>query len=303
MLSDRVSGGNAVMPFPWRISRLVLIFLLVLYSVGHAHAMNADRVLPAAGLAFDRGNGALVTLYADRVHRSTDGGRHWTRLELPPIPPSAHLASIAVSAASPAAIYVAGPRLGVLRSTDNGRTWTPRNNGLPGDRTIALATHAADANTVYAYVTGHGIYRSQDGGLNWKMMDAGPPGFATFVHTNMSGSMQGGWLFVATARGVQRAMDCFCGWRDAGGLNRAVRAVTYDPRSPQNVYAATDNGLSLSTDGGERWSSVKAPAAEIGALVATADGMLYAADGKGALFASRDEGRTWKQVNAPTSAH
>ena len=72
----------------------------------------------------------------------------------------------------------------------------------------ALTTHADRPETIYAYLSSKGIFRSEDGGKEWRLMDAGPRGGVTsFVHSNMPGSMQSGWLFVAGTHGVQRAMD------------------------------------------------------------------------------------------------
>lgn len=163
----------------------------------------------------------------------------------------------------------------------------------------ALTTHADRPETIYAYLSSKGIFRSEDGGKEWRLMDAGPRGGVTsFVHSNMPGSMQSGWLFVAGTHGVQRAMDCFCGWRDAGDLGRAVHAVAYDPRRPSETYAATDAGLHFSRDGGEVWSKVDAPVATIAALAVTARGEIYAAGTSGRLFVGVADAASWKPVGA-----
>lgn len=249
-------------------------------------------------LAFDQASQSLFKASADAVHRSGDGGRHWTAVELPPASTSRSVTSIAVSAGGKGALYVAGPGIGVLRSDDGGRNWSARNEGLPGTDIAALAAHAERPETVYVYVSGGGIFRSEDGGQGWRLMDAGPRGGITrFVHSNMPGSMQSGWLFVAGPQGVRRAMDCFCGWRDAGGLGRAVCAVAYDPLQPRHVYAATDTGLVFSTNGGEHWSRVNAPAATIEALVVMPGGALYAA-ADGSVFRRGGAVTPWERMDA-----
>lgn len=91
-------------------------------------------------------------------------------------------------------------------------------------------------------------------------------------------------------------MDCFCGWRKAGGLTGKVDAVTYDPREPQQIYAALGKELLLSRDGGEQWTHLAAPGPAITALLVTPDGVLYAA-GDGALFRRADHAGTWERLD------
>lgn len=283
-------------------SVVLLIGLLVLNSV--ADARTTDPVQGGAvALAFDGASQTLFGASADTLYRSGDGGRHWVPMKLPPAAQPGSIASVAVSAGGKGAIYVAGSGIGVLRSDDGGGSWSARNEGLPGSPVVTLATHADQPDTVYAYAEDHGIFRSQDSGLHWKLMDAGPRGgIVGLVHSNMPGSMQTGWFYAASKQGVRRAMDCFCGWRDAGELGRAVTAVAYDPRRPQNIYAATGEGLFLSADGGEQWSRVNAPAAALTALVITPAGVLYAAASDGSLFRSGDDGRTWERADAQPPA-
>ncbi|TBR72421.1 MAG: hypothetical protein EPN64_18220 [Burkholderiaceae bacterium] len=250
-------------------------------------------------LAFDQPSQSLLKASANAVYRSGDGGRLWTPVQLPSTSAPRSVTSIAVSAGAKGSLYVSGPGIGVLRSDNAGRNWSARNEGLPRTEVTALAAHADRPETVYAYANGHGIFRSEDGGQHWRLMDAGPRGGVTrFVHSNMPGSMQSGWLFVAGPQGVRRAMDCFCGWRDAGELGRAVDAVAYDPRRPSSLYAATDAGLVFSADGGEKWSQVNAPAVTIGALVVTPDGALYAGGADGNVFRRSGAATPWERMDA-----
>jgi hypothetical protein len=250
-------------------------------------------------LAFEPARRSLFKASAEAVHRSGDGGRRWTPVALPPTSGSRTLTSIALSAGAKGALYVAGLGIGVVRSDDGGRHWSERNKRLPGTDVAALATHADRPETVYAYIAGRGIFRSEDGGRRWRLMDAGPRGGITrFVHSNMAGSMQSGWLFAAGPQGVQRSMDCFCGWRDAGELGRAVLAVAYDRRQPLNVYAATEAGLFASTDGAEKWSPSTAPAASIEALVVAPDRALYAGGTDGSVFRRSGAATAWERMDA-----
>jgi len=139
-------------------------------------------------------------------------GSHWAPVELPPASAPRTITAIAVSAGGNGALYVAGPGIGVLRSDDGGRNWSARKEGLPGTDVAAFATHADRPEYHLCLRERNGIYRSEDGGQHWRLMDAGPRGGITrFVHSNMPGSMQSGWLFVAGRKACDARWTVFCG--------------------------------------------------------------------------------------------
>lgn len=278
------------------------VTLLVAGSLALVATAAAARVVavqaPVVALAVAGSDHALFKVEPHALYRSADEGRHWQSVNLPKAAADGAMASIAVAAHGDDVIYIAGPGLGVWRSADRGRSWVSRNAGLPSTDVQTLTTHADQADTVYAYVSAKGIYRSDDAGHHWRLMDAGPRApIVGFVHTNMPGSMQTGWLFAATGSGVSRSMDCFCGWRDAGALKSAVTAVAYDPSEPKRVYAITAKAVAVSEDGGEQWSQRAAPGAGIVALAVDERGIAYAIDGEGALLRSTDQGRLWLRAD------
>jgi uncharacterized protein (TIGR03437 family) len=64
------------------------------------------------------------------------------------------------------------------------------------------------------------------------------------------------------------------------------------------LYAATNNGVLRSTDGGLGWSETGERLHGVGTLsVAGAVTVLYAATAEEGVFRSRDEGATWEQIN------
>lgn len=283
----------------WAI--LFVVTLMLLQS-----AANAKQPSVAQGhivsLELDSASRALFKATTNALYRSDDEGRTWIKAVLPPAVAKSGIAGVTTSAADSKNLYVAGKGAGVMRSQDGGKSWTAVNKGLPKRQVAALTAHAEQPSTVYAYINGKGIYRSQDAGAQWRLMDRGPRDQITgFVHSNMPGSMESGWLFAATPKGVWRSMDCFCGWHKAGEPSGAISAVAYDPDEPQHVYAGGQEGLLVSSDGGEQWTSLKFPGNAVSALTAAPSGLLYAAGNDG-LYRSRDRGRTWEKIDAHPSA-
>lgn len=74
----------------------------------------------------------------------------------------------------PSVLYWATTSLGVLRSTDGGRTWVPKNHGLPNLATRVIAIHPENPDHLMVAFDGHYFaqgdrpYRSLDGGESWE---------------------------------------------------------------------------------------------------------------------------------------
>jgi len=264
-------------------------------------------VLPATGaneqdgrivaLAYDPGTDTLLKAQARALFRSSDRGRNWQTIAVPALE-NGRIASIAVSGAGNET-YVVGTGLGVLQTEDGGHSWIERNGGLPSRDVIAVAAHATQPDTVYIVVHDQGVYLSQDAGRSWRLMErSSHGGIRQLIQSDMPGSMQTGWLFAATPKGIRRNMDCFCLWQDAGKLESEAYSVTYDPGHPHHLYAATEKGAFRSTDGGENWVQMTSPGSKVVALAFARAGILYAVNDEGILFRSEDNGGTWNQVNA-----
>lgn len=278
----------------WLLGAATLSIGLVAIQNGASAQPVAARA-PIVSLEYDNASRTLWKATSKTLASSSDEGRTWTPSVVPAFA-KGDISAVTVSVRDPNAIYIGGQKMGVLRSQDRGRKWAAGNKGLPSRKVVALSVHSDQARTVYAYIDGKGIFRSQDAGANWRLMDSGPrDAIVDFVHSNMPGSMETGWLFAAKKTGVGRSMDCFCGWHAAGKVTGTFHAVSYDPDRPEQVYAAAREGFFVSSDGGEQWNRMKTPTGTITALTATPGGGLYAAiDGK--LIRSRDRGVTWENV-------
>jgi hypothetical protein len=118
-----------------------------------------------SALAFSPGFAADRTLFAATagggVHRSTDGGLHWS-------PANDGLTdlkvlSLAVSPGFSAdGLLLAATPSGCFRSTDGGGHWSPSSSGLV-QTSLSSVTFAGPA----AFAAGSVIHRSDDGGQTW----------------------------------------------------------------------------------------------------------------------------------------
>jgi hypothetical protein len=98
---------------------------------------------------------------------------------------------------------------GVLRSTDNGATWTSASNGLTSIPIYALATapNASGGTDLYAG-TSEGVFRSTDNGGSWSNV--------SFVFSSPQGLevTPSGTLLAATETDVFRSTDGGATWTD-----------------------------------------------------------------------------------------
>ncbi|EBA01773.1 hypothetical protein [Marinobacter sp. ELB17] len=267
------------------LSRVFPVILAVLMPV-LVQAQPAVDTLPMKALTTNS-SGNLLVLRESGLTVIENGIA--TGMSLPPSDSDAKPASLAKGADG--SIYLAGPGLGVWRYDGAGERWQSLNNTLPNLGVTAMAAHATQPETLYAYLEEGGMFRSRDGGAKWVKVDNGPEEpVQAFLHSDMPGSMESGWLFAGTTRGVARSMDCFCFWGDAGDLRGTVSAISYDPAAPENIYAVVEGQLHHSADGGETWISLTVPqdvtalafSPVQGLVVGTASGDLLApsADGK-----------------------
>jgi photosystem II stability/assembly factor-like uncharacterized protein len=219
------------------------------------------------------------------IWRSSDGGATFAPVSDDQI--DLAVGSIAFSKSNPSVVYagMGDTKLGylgsgVLKSTDEGRTWRQvSNNSLPSPGTISkLDVDPADPNRVYAAqyarldgakTTSGGFYRSTDGGVNWSRRQAGAPRDLAVDPSNPR------TLYLGLSRiekdadppfGLYRSTDRGETWSSLFTAQYEVRSardirVTVAPANPRTIYVYMGGLGSLrfeamirvSTDGGATW--------------------------------------------------
>ena len=139
----------------WRVQRSDIAVDQPLFSV---HFKNANE-------------GWAVGLWSLMLHTS-DGGEHWEKVNLP-VPPNAKKADrnlYAIFGDAKGGLFITSEQGRVLRSHDNGASWTYADTGYAGSLWSGVALK--DNVLLVGGLRGT-IYRSADGGDSWQLARTG----------------------------------------------------------------------------------------------------------------------------------
>lgn len=282
----------------------------------HSHGENDETVNsndPLGGhahfIAAQPGTNRLIMGAHGGLLQSVDEGKSWSKIKVQGELDSADFMNFVIDPANPNVMYAGGHDLGVVKSTDGGRTWMKANAGLAGTDIHAL-TYDARFQRLFAFSVGYGIFESKDGGTSWQRKDDGPRNsnvqsfaFLDVPTPDMEKSMGKefrGYLFAGTAGGIFRANPCFCGWTPMGETlfqYATVYTLTVNPAN-NAIYAGTKDGIFQSTDAGETWKQALSGQKIAGITINPSDSpILYAVTEDGAVFRNQDGGAHWERRN------
>lgn len=197
------------------------------------------------------------------------------------------LHSIVPDHSSPDRMWIAISAVGVFRTEDGGKTWTPRNVGVParhmpevypefGQCVHRLVQHPSRPDVLYQQ-NHWGLFSSSDAAESWDDIRANLPSFFGFPMAIDRGNPDTLFSVVETApdAGRHNVGDRFTVYRtdDAGRswsfltnglpagphvkLNVLRHALCADASDPVGIYVGTTTGnLFASADRGESWSAV-----------------------------------------------
>ncbi|MGH7948348.1 MAG: WD40/YVTN/BNR-like repeat-containing protein [Candidatus Binataceae bacterium] len=186
----------------------------------------------------------------------------------------------------PMRMYVGISAAGVYRTYDGGESWSRCNRGVklnPGadphpefGQQCVHKMRLDPQNPARIYLQNHpGVYRSDDGGDNWGSIAAGLPsdfGFPLVTHPRATGTAyviplageSARWMPDGAAK-VWRTRDAGASWEPLSkGLPHKHAYLTVlrdafaaDPLEPAGLYFGTRNGqLFASVDEGESWRTI-----------------------------------------------
>jgi photosystem II stability/assembly factor-like uncharacterized protein len=159
---------------------------------------------------------------------------------------------------------------GVMRSTDDGATWTRASirQGMHSDCIVrALRSDARRPEVIYAG-TDMGLYRSDDAGAGWSLLDT--PMTGSMVWSLAIDPADPGIMFAGVGTpskpAVYRSADTAKSWEHRPmqvadecpnvGIPRPT-GIAIDPTDPRHVWVGWEvDGVRHSADGGETWTKV-----------------------------------------------
>ncbi|MGB6690567.1 MAG: hypothetical protein WBE76_22245 [Terracidiphilus sp.] len=210
---------------------------------------------------------------------STDGGNHWQPSSVGL--PSDSITYILLDPASPVGtrtLYACAFGRGVYKSTDNGQTWTEKNNGIAGEEPFAWRITPSQDGSLYLVVSrrserkdrsasGTGaLYRSTDNADHWKRIDlpagvTGPTGLEIDPHDPQrlyltawgqegDDADQNGGVFSSDDGGKT--------WQTLFTRSQHVYDLTIDPHHPDTLYiTGFDAAAYRSSDRGIHWTRIQ----------------------------------------------
>ena len=179
------------------------------------------------------------------------------------------------------------PLLGLIRSDDAGRSWTPVS--LLGEvdfhvlRARGRRIYGVDAQTGVLFVSG-------DGGRRWERRT--PPSAVLDLAIDPRDEDR---IIVAAEDGIHVSPDGGRGWRP---LDRELTGLLAWG-SELVLVGARDGAVRVSQDGGRTWKDRGDVGGQPAALAHGAGGELLAATHENVVKTSRDGGRTWKLRAGP----
>jgi photosystem II stability/assembly factor-like uncharacterized protein len=209
-----------------------------------------SSVIGSSYLAIDPKKPSTVYGGIESVHRTTDGGQSWSRLNT-----GYDIRVMVIDPQAPAVAYAGTSGSGVLRSSDGGASWSLASDGLPQASFPALALDTRNPVILYAGSGGKGIFKSMDSGATWTPLNAG----IEELHVlQLAIDPQNSYaVYAATLElGIIRSLDGGFSWSGASaGLGGETTSIAIDPEDPATLYAGTfDRGVYKSVDGGDSWA-------------------------------------------------
>lgn len=186
---------------------------------------------------------------------------------------------------------------GIYRSTDGGQNWSISASGIDpniGNGMNSIASSPIDHDIVLcgtSFMGGNIVYRSTDGGQTWTMTSYSGTDVRSiefFPQSSDNVLLIGGGIYKSTDGGNS--------WVFKQNANNG-RAFCFKRNNPDTIFAATGDGLLISTDQGDTWTNTPFDKHSYGIVAdPEAPDSLYVAGWVHGVFRVRDNGNSYDSL-------
>ena len=237
------------------------------------------------------------------VFRSTDSGATWTQISERGSREIHEVESLAVEPDNPEVVYAGTWHL-PWKTTDGGKTWNNIKLGIIDDSDVfSIILDPDTPHTVYLSACS-GIYKSDNAGARFRKIE-GIPSTARRTRVLKQDPVDHKIVYAGTTEGLYKTTDGGKTFNRMTGPDLIVNDVFIDPNNTNRVLLATDrSGVLASTDAAATFTDSNEGVSErkVAALLVDRNNpsRLYAGvvndKNYGGVFASSDQGKTWKQI-------
>ena len=209
------------------------------------------------------------------VYKSTDGGKSWKKilyvddktgaicLVMDAKDPSVLYASMWQAQRMPWGLTSGGPGSGIYKSSDGGEHWSniSRHPGLPQGvlGRVGLAVSASNPNILYAIMQakGGGVFRSEDAGGTWKRVNSEMKlrQRAFYYMTIYADPKDPNTVYAPEVDALWVSHDGGKSWKKLRPPHGDNHVVWINPNDTSILLEGNDGGATVSTDGGNTWST------------------------------------------------
>jgi photosystem II stability/assembly factor-like uncharacterized protein len=232
------------------------------------------------------------------LFRTVDAGQSWELLDSLD---QCQVNDVAIDPRNPAKI-VAGTVFGLYQSSNGGTSWRAHAGSPRWSNVTTVRFDPSAPGTLYAIDSEAGFVRSTNGGAAWTVRSSGLPEPRPPL-TGLTVSTSGPRTLFLHILGLQdaplyRSLNGGLTWSPAArGLGGRTVNDMAAGASPPRFYAATFDGLFISTNQGRSWQAAATPLRFPNLLAVPAGGaVIHAADAQG-LLKSTNRGLTWEETN------
>ena len=208
------------------------------------------------------------------IFRTRDGGKTWEKvlykdarsggIDVVFDPSNSNILFAALWRArrTPWSLDSGGAGSGLYRSIDGGTTWNElKGHGLPEGilGRIGVTVSGANPNRVWAVIEAEkgGIYRSDDGGDSWHLMtDDHRFRQRAWYYSHIFADPKSAETVYILNTGVYRSNDGGKTFNPIRAPHGDNHALWIDPTNPKRLINGNDGGATISTNGGESWTSL-----------------------------------------------